>query len=243
VSLTCPNGHKSTTGDYCDQCGLRLAPCAPSSAVEAPVAPTAREETELSPLPCPVCGERREPGARFCERCGADLDDPNLEAAPGPSSATGSTSRPVEWQLVATCDQSYFARVEAEGVDFPTSAADRVFSLTKDRVAIGRESDAGPDEQAVDLSCPPTDSGISRRHALLIRQAHGGWAVIDRQSTNGTYLNDSADPISCQELVEVSEADEIHLGAWTTITLRPVPARSTAAPPPAASSASASRPQ
>jgi FHA domain-containing protein len=244
VSSACPNGHESKTDDYCDQCGFRLAPCTPPSPVEAPVAPTASDGTEPSPTACPVCGDGREPGARFCEGCGADLDDPGVQAAtPGRLPSADTTSGAVEWQLVATCDRSYFERVEAEGVDFPISAADRTFLLSKNRVAIGRQSEVGPDEQAVDLSYPPTDSGISRRHALLIRQGHGTWAVIDRESTNGTYLNDSADPISCQEFIEVGEGDEIHLGAWTTITLRSVPAHSTLGPPPAASSAAASRPQ
>jgi hypothetical protein len=88
----------------------------------------------------------------------------------------------------------------------------------------------------VDLSEPPADSGISRRHALLVRQPDGSWRLIDRDSTNGTYLNDGSEPIPGQQPVVVGDGDQIHVGAWTTITLCLVQSRPSVPPPQAVSS-------
>jgi pSer/pThr/pTyr-binding forkhead associated (FHA) protein len=43
--------------------------------------------------------------------------------------------------------------------------------------------------------------------------------VVDLGSSNGTYLNDSYDPIRPHQPVPVGDGDEIHVGAWTTLTL------------------------
>lgn len=43
-------------------------------------------------------------------------------------------------------------------------------------------------EPEIDLADPPTDPGISHLHAVLIAQEDGGWAVLDRGSSNGTTL-------------------------------------------------------
>jgi hypothetical protein len=78
---------------------------------------------------------------------------------------------------------------------------------------------------------------------LLVHQSDGAWTVVDCHSTNGTYLNDDSDPISCDEPVALREGDQLHLGAWTTITLRSVPRQSTALPRRATSTAAANQPQ
>jgi pSer/pThr/pTyr-binding forkhead associated (FHA) protein len=44
--------------------------------------------------------------------------------------------------------------------------------------------------------------------------------VQDLGSTNGTTINDGADPIDADAPVPLGDGDRIHLGAWTTITLR-----------------------
>jgi hypothetical protein len=223
VTSTCPNGHASTSDDYCDQCGLRLeqvnveraAPIGGNAAAEPP---------QLSPLPCPICGDSTEPGAHYCENCGTDLDDPDPVPPPEHEQALPlSAAVQLDWQLIAACDRDYFSKVEVESVEFPATAPDRTFRLTSDRVAIGRHGELRPGEQTVDLSEAPADTGISHRHALLVRQADGCWTILDCHSTNGTFLNDDSDPISCAEPVAIREGDQLHLGAWTTITLRAVP--------------------
>jgi hypothetical protein len=224
VTFTCPNGHASSSDDYCDQCGIRLgqATVAPATPIEEN-AGTAGLEQPLSSA-CPACGDGTEPGARYCESCGTDLANP----APAPVRAPeptppSSEAVPLEWQLLAVCDPGYFSRVEVDSLEFPAAAPDRMFRLTGDRVAIGRHGELRPGEQSVDLSEAPSDTGISHRHALLVHQSDGGWTIVDCHSTNGTFLNDDSDPIPCDEPVALREGDRLHLGAWTTITLLAVP--------------------
>jgi len=53
-----------------------------------------------------------------------------------------------------------------------------------------------------------------------VRQADGSYAIVDRGSTNGTWINDDADPIAANIPMVLGAGDRVHLGAWTTITLR-----------------------
>jgi pSer/pThr/pTyr-binding forkhead associated (FHA) protein len=121
----------------------------------------------------------------------------------------------------AQADRSYFAKVEADGVDFPAQPPTRSFLLEKDRATIGRSSASRGIYPDIDLSGPPTDTGVSHRHAVLLRQAEGSWAILDPGSTNGTYLNDSSEAIPRHEPVPIVAGDQIHIGAWTTLTLHP----------------------
>jgi pSer/pThr/pTyr-binding forkhead associated (FHA) protein len=57
-------------------------------------------------------------------------------------------------------------------------------------------------------------------HAVLLAQADGSWAVLDPGSTNGTTINDDPIPIRTNVPIPLADGDRIHLGAWTTITLR-----------------------
>jgi FHA domain len=218
MTVTCPNGHASVSDDYCDQCGIRLGQISSPRLTKQGEEKAETKPGEPASLGCPACGDRAELGARFCETCGADLAQGG-PPPPGPNEA-------VEWQLTASCDPEYFAQVEASSVELPPSPSDQTFPLNCDRVAIGRHGDWQPEEQAIDLSGAAADAGVSRRHALLARQADGGWTVIDCHSTNGTFLNDSPNAISSEEPVCIREGDQLHLGAWTTITLRRVPGRS-----------------
>ncbi len=205
---------------------------------------TSTGDPERAGIACPVCGDQVQNGGRYCENCGTDIE--NASAAPVAGrvrAGTESRSPRWDWQLVVACDRDYFGRVEADDIEFPDAPVERTFSLTEDRVSIGRNGAIQPGEQAVDLSAPPADAGVSRQHALLERQPDGGWTVVDCHSTNGTYLNDRADPISCEQPVPVADGDQIHLGAWTTITLRFVPRPSTVRPRQAESSGAGSRPR
>jgi FHA domain/Double zinc ribbon len=242
VSFTCPDGHESASDDYCDQCGLRLGAARPQAPSERSLeASGGRREPAV--ITCPVCREQLASGQRYCENCGTDIQNPSAGPEAGTTQTGAEPHQPsLEWQLVVRCDRDYFDNVLADDIEFPAEPLEHTFALTKNRVSIGRVSAAQPGEQAVDLSTPPADSGISRQHARLERQPDGSWTVIDCHSTNGTYLNDRADPISSERPEPIGDGDQIHVGAWTTITLHFVPA-STVRPPPAVSFGAGSRPR
>jgi hypothetical protein len=95
ATYTCPDGHTSASGDYCDVCGLPIQPAAspvPAASGGAggppPLPPTgASPAPHTSPLSlgdpgapsgaggraCPNCGTDNLPDALFCESCGYDF--------------------------------------------------------------------------------------------------------------------------------------------------------------------------
>jgi len=133
---------------------------------------------------------------------------------------------PATWRVVVTADREYHARMEAaaeedaERLAFPAYCPERRFDLDGEEVLIGRRSRSRGIEPAIDLTGPPEDAGVSHAHALLVRTPEGTWTVVDLGSANGTYVNDAADPIAANQPVPVSDGDRIHVGAWTTLTLR-----------------------
>jgi hypothetical protein len=183
-------------------------------------------------------------GARFCEHCGWDAEaatlggdrtpppvDPDpeitLSATPGsPPPAPQPAAEPGAWHVVAVADRGYFDTVLAmEGADasrltFPSYWPARRFPVDGPRVLIGRRSRFRGTEPDIDLGGQFIDPGVSHLHAMLVAQPDGGWAVVDLGSSNGTYVNDSYHPIRPNVPVPVGDGDEIHLGAWTTLTLR-----------------------
>jgi hypothetical protein len=131
--------------------------------------------------------------------------------------------------VLVAADRTYFDSVLAmEGADageltFPTYWPERRFPLAGDRVVIGRKSRSRGTDPEIDLGGQFTDPGVSALHAMLVAQPDGTWAVVDLDSSNGTYLNDSPDPIKPHEPVPVGDGDKVHVGAWTTLTLQPTP--------------------
>jgi len=101
VTYTCPEGHSSTSGDYCDVCGSPIAASgggagggggAPSLPPPLPAsggggyvnpldlsAPGGAVATGRAPAPapaelvCPNCAASNVPGALYCENCGYDF--------------------------------------------------------------------------------------------------------------------------------------------------------------------------
>jgi hypothetical protein len=130
------------------------------------------------------------------------------------------------WTALVNADRAYFDAVQAqEGPDaadiaFPVYCPERVFSLTGQQVRIGRLSRSRGLEPEIDLSGPPADPGVSHLHAVLLAQPDGTWSLVDPGSTNGTTLNDDTEPIKTDTAIAVADGDRIHVGAWTTITLR-----------------------
>ncbi len=153
---------------------------------------------------CPRCSEPRI--GLFCEQCGHSY----------------SAAAPPSWCAVIAPDRDYFesSPTDSERFTFPASSPARRVSLSGESVRIGRRSGSRGAIPDIDLSDPPADPGVSREHARLLAQPDGTWAVLDEGSTNGTYVNGSSQRIPAHQQVALADGDRVHLGVWTTITLR-----------------------
>lgn len=85
MSAVCPNGHDSTSADYCDICGAPI-PAGASSAPAAASAPPASSGNSLDlpaptgPKECPNCQTPNAESSLFCEACGYDFTTGALPA-------------------------------------------------------------------------------------------------------------------------------------------------------------------
>lgn len=207
MSHRCPAGHESTASDYCDVCGSPLEP--------SPSARPDRGDTTARTFPerCPRCGSGRVGRERFCEQCGHDHSvsvDAMTSLDPGPEVVT--------WSVTVEVDRDWWCRLDLDGLPFPEGVPARSILLDADEVVIGRRADADGAEPAIDLGVSPEDVAVSRRHARLVRLDEA-WSVADLGSANGTWLNDAPGPLAPGETTPLTAGDQIHLGAWTTITL------------------------
>lgn len=212
----CPNGHRSESDDYCDQCGAVLV--GQSGQAAAPQLSSAR--AQASRPHCQACGEALD--GRFCEYCGHDSASSGSVTKP-PVGATVSSS----WTVIAVADRTYFDAVQAMSgpdaglVSFPLYCPERRFPLRGDRALVGRRHPRRGVDPEIDLTGPPEDLGVSHTHALLLAQPEGTWAVVDLGSANGTYVNDDhTAPIKANTATPIGHGDRLHVGAWTTLTLR-----------------------
>jgi FHA domain len=211
----CPAGHDSSTGDYCDTCGV---PMSGTSAVPGVPVPRPSQAEPAALEPCPVCGAAR--AGRFCEECGYDFTLRTGGSAPTvPDVAeTGDA----QWVATVAADRDYFEAVtdSDDGIAFPPYCPERRFPLHGAEVRIGRRSTATGERPELDLSLPPQDPAISHLHAVLLAAPDGGWQLVDPGSTNGTMINDDDKPIAVNVAIPLRDGDRIHIGAWTTITVR-----------------------
>jgi len=144
------------------------------------------------------------------------------QAPPGP----GYQQQPSTWSATIGPDREYFMAMmhrsgpEAAGLNLPAYSPEQQRALSGNQVTIGRRRHSTGDTPDIDLSVPPEDPGVSHQHAVLVQQPDGTWAVVDQNSTNGTTVNHSEEPIQPFVPVPLQDGDQVHVGAWTTITVR-----------------------
>ncbi len=213
-TATCPTGHESTDLEFCEVCGLAM-----SGPVAAP--PKQAPAPAHGATVCPACGAPLD--GRFCESCGHD----SLAALPAATSvAPASEPSPASWTATVSADRAYYNLVmaiggpDADSVDFPAFCPDRFFPLHGNQITIGRRSTSRGINPDIDLTGPPEDPGVSHLHAMLILQPDGKLSIVDLGSSNGTTVNDDQSPLHPNAPRSLSTGDRIHLGAWTTITVR-----------------------
>jgi hypothetical protein len=232
TTLPCPTcGPTTATDGYCDTCGLLVgAPAGSPAGVAGDPATGTSSDGSTSPAgtDCPNCGTPGDSKQRFCEDCGYDRKTgkvPDLAAAApvttssAASSVTSSTTPAAEWTATVTADRVYFDANDIDGVEFPVAYPEKQFVLTGTQMLIGRRSASKGVNPEMDLSAPPVDPGISHSHALLTRDTTGIWLLSDPGSTNGTYVNSNPTALTPGQTLKLTDGDQIHVGAWTTITV------------------------
>ncbi|GAA4679106.1 hypothetical protein GCM10023347_37030 [Streptomyces chumphonensis] len=143
---------------------------------------------------------------------------------PGPGA--GTPARGTGWMVTVGPDREYFTAMmqrsgpEGATLNLPAYSPEQQVPLSGQQVSIGRRRQSTGEAPDIDLSRPPEDPGVSHQHALLVQQPDGGWAVVDQDSTNGTTINGGEDPIQPFVPVPLHEGDRVHVGAWTTLTVR-----------------------
>jgi hypothetical protein len=194
----CPNRHDSETADFCSVCGAEILPDA-----HAP-SPTGD--------PCPNCGEPRASARQtFCEACGHDLRG-GARAAPPPAPPALPAPPRVRWDVVVRVDANLYGKPNP---DAPLGQPTQTFTLFELENLVGREG------TGVRAQVPiRNDPGVSRRHALLIRQPDGSLILRDLNSANGTQLNGS-EAVPGADL-PMRDGDTIAVGAWTRLAVRAV---------------------
>ncbi|MDH6700996.1 FHA domain-containing protein [Streptomyces sp. MAA16] len=145
---------------------------------------------------------------------------------PGYPQAPQAPRGPVTWTATIGPDREYFMAMmqrsgpEATGLNLPAYSPEQQRTLSGNQVTIGRRRHSTGDTPDIDLAVPPEDPGVSHQHAVLVQQADGNWAVVDQNSTNGTTVNGGEEPIQPFVPVPLQDGDRVHVGAWTTITVR-----------------------
>ncbi|MFC8535257.1 FHA domain-containing protein [Streptomyces sp. NPDC057249] len=148
--------------------------------------------------------------------------DHGQQHGPGPGRPPLSNN----WTAFIAPDREYFLAMmqrsgpEATGLNLPAYSPEQQLALTGGQITIGRRRHSTGESPDIDLSVPPEDPGVSHQHAVLVQQPDGSWAVVDQNSTNGTTVNGAEEPIQPYVPVPLQDGDRVHVGAWTTITVR-----------------------
>jgi hypothetical protein len=223
MNQVCPKGHFSTDADYCSECGTRLgATSAP------PVAATSAASDR-----CPDCGTDRPAGARYCEVCRFDFQTQasfnGLTAAasttsvavvaapvspPPPGMATAALAAPgasatATRLLLRVVVDATLCREQDPAEPCPQNAPQKIFHLDLEENTLGRQYEG----KGVHPEIVVNDPGISRRHLKFIRNAEGGFSVLELGSANGTEFNGK--PLEAGVVTPVKPDDQLTLGMWT----------------------------
>jgi FHA domain/Double zinc ribbon len=250
TTYTCPNGHVSTTGDFCDTCGEPIPAAAASAGGAAPAAPPPPSSLSLPPSTpgaaaaptvahkaCPNCGDDNVADAMFCEACGYDFTTGQLpppEAMVAPPAVVTPGSPPdltgAKWVAEVWIDPDFFAAQQAAGI-CPTGGAPTIFPLRNPEVFIGRRSKSAGTTPDIDCS---GDAAVSHQQAKLTLD-HDRWYLEDLGSTNGTFVGTPTSmppqPLAGGDRHELGDSERIYVGAWTRIVVRRATPDEQGAPP------------
>jgi hypothetical protein len=240
VSFTCPQGHQSTTSDFCDVCGEPITSSGAAPAAEPPVAVPAEgtpagsapgESTPAGAAPpssltlpapgaaptqeCPNCGAENPADALFCEACGYDFTTGQLPSTTPPMADPGA-----DWVAEVWIDPDWFASQDSPG-GCATSGPPTIVPIRGTSALVGRPSRSRGITPEIDCA---SDGAVSHRHAQLTLD-HERWSVEDLGSTNGTFVGSPGEPLpktplEPQQRHELADDERVYVGAWTRIVVR-----------------------
>ncbi|MBI3912183.1 MAG: FHA domain-containing protein [Armatimonadetes bacterium] len=150
---------------------------------------------------CPTCGAAVEDASEVCAECGTNwmVEVSEPPRAPSPPQAPAPASPPPE-----AAPRLILKRAGA--------LTEQIFDLGE-RVVLGRfDPHSGPVD--VDLGGLPEAGYISRRHAMIFRDATGAWYLRDLVSANGTFIRPATGDRFLRIAADhpLNDGDEIALG-------------------------------
>jgi FHA domain len=168
----------------------------PAGVRRSPVTAFPASRTTHTTQICGRCMAGNSSGETFCKVCGDDLPPPAAVSAPGDVATRRIAQTSVTGQL----------QIHEDGV----GSVGGIFALDKDVVLVGRSSPLDRVFPEIDLTAADPDSYVSRRHAFIVRR-HGGFAIEDLDSANGTYVNGSS-RLTAHVLAALKDGDQLLFG-------------------------------
>lgn len=250
ATYQCPKGHASTDPNYCSECGARIGappiaeatPAAQASLVSAEICPKCQTPRTPGARYCEVCRYDFESGsssgqaqatqaeavATSAPITTSPADQANaavgsagsapsaVSAAPGVTAGSSApTSTAAQRLNIVVITDPSLTDDEEMRKKCPPNAPELVFPLDLDETLVGRRSDNRRIFPEIDLD----DPGVSHRQLKLLRQPDGSFAALELGSANGTTLNGV--PLKPGLLTPVTAGDELIVGMWTRLQLRP----------------------
>jgi FHA domain len=130
---------------------------------------------------------------------------------------------PAAVTLVLDADRGHWDRVVGSGEPaFPAVAPTLTFELRGEAATLGRVRSGAPVDVDLALTGAAADPAVSH-HQCEFERDGSHWLVRDAESSNGTWINDAAEPLAAGEAHRLADGDRILMGAWTCLTVHVAP--------------------
>jgi len=217
----------SSESDFCSSCGAAIdagAGASTGAGAPLPLVPVIGGGSQTASSAgehCPKCSsERDDPSSPFCGTCGynfvtkqgGDVLPPEEVAPPVPIPAVNTPAAPFSSSApIAGARMDITITVDFSKANAPKVRPSLKFPLFDEESLIGRSSSSLKQTVAIE------DEAISKRHALIVRNADGSYSLRDLNSTNGTALNGT--PLIAGADHPLKEGDVVTMGEFTVITI------------------------